>query len=346
MAPLVCTINKLVEDGCRVAILEPASDSARALFESHGWMQGIVGEEAPPIRIGATHVPLTRYENGEELNELVSRTLRLAAESDVFPPGVLQGLEWTLNEMADNVLAHAEAAGWLQVVSYPTNKRLEVAVVDSGRGVLASIREAYPDTASDLDALNLAIQQGITRNRELNQGNGLSGTLRIASSANGYANLHSGNGELRLFPDGDLKSGNAPNHPGTLVTLTLPTDKPIDVTESLWGHTPVPAFEMDYLGEAGVEFVVRHEATNFGNRQTGERLRNKVRNLMEIYPDDAIVLDFTDVDVVSASFADELVAKLVKELGPTRFYGRFRLRNVSGFVATTIDNVIAQRLAI
>ena len=116
--------------------------------------------------------------------------------------------------------------------------------------------------------------------------------------------------------------------------------------EALWGYDPVPAFESRYVTGDGIRFALIEEAPNFGNRSTGEKLRLKLRNLAEIYPDEPVIVDFNSIEVLSASFADEFIAKLVKELGATRFFGRYRLMGLSRFAATTVDQVIAQRLAV
>lgn len=233
----------------------------------------------------------------------------------------------------------------MQLTSYPTKGLVEFVVVDTGRGVRASLSEAYPELRTDEEALIKAIEKGTTRNRELGQGNGLSGTLRITSSANGWANLHSGKGQLRLL-EGDFHRQTVAGHSGLVVAVTLPTRRPIDLSEALWGHVPVPAFEMEYLGDHGIEFVVGREASNFGNRATGERLRTKLKNIIQQFPGSAVIVDFNGVDLISASFADEFIAKLVREFGYMQFFGTFKFRNVCGFVAQTLDRVIEQRMSV
>lgn len=94
---------------------------------------------------------------------------------------------------------------------------------------------------------------------------------------------------------------------------------------------------------SGIRFALG-SATNFGNRSTGERLRLKLKNLADLHSEEAVIVDFMGVDGMSASFADEFIARLVKKLGSTRFFGRYRFVNLSGFAATTLDQVIAQRL--
>ena len=58
-----------------------------------------------------------------------------------------------------------------------------------------------------------------------------------------------------------------------------------------------------------VEFRFIEYGTDFGTRDMGQKLREKLLPLIK--SNDKIVLDFTGVNVVSNSFADECIAKLL-----------------------------------
>ena len=61
-----------------------------------------------------------------------------------------------------------------------------------------------------------------------------------------------------------------------------------------------------------VEFKFIEYGTDFGTRDMGQKLRQKLLAL--INAGDKVVLDFTGVNVVSNSFADECIAKLLLEM--------------------------------
>lgn len=61
-----------------------------------------------------------------------------------------------------------------------------------------------------------------------------------------------------------------------------------------------------------VDFKFVEYGTDFGTRAMGEELRNKLLPL--INGDERVVLDFTGVNVVTNSFADECIAKLLLEM--------------------------------
>jgi len=346
MAPFIATTLRLINEGVSIGYTEPQNYELFQYWESSGWYDGIKNTgRILPAR--STYVPLTPYTNEEGINDFLAKAQEVLATTEVFPEGVLTAFLWAFFEISDNVLWHSNssAPAWLQMTCYPNNQRVEFVVVDTGIGIRKSLSESIPNLESDLQAVELAVEKGSTRNRDIGQGNGLSGTLKIASNARGWMNLHSGRGQLRWM-ENDLRQRTVSNHPGTLVTVTLPTQNPIDVSEALWGHDPLPAFEIQYVTGEGVLFIVRNEASNFGNRSTGEKLRLKLRNIAEINSQEGVIIDFEGVDVMSASFADEFIAKLVRELGATSFFRRYQLRGLSRFAARTIDQVIAQRLAV
>lgn len=346
MAPFIATTLCLINEGLSIGFTEPQDYKLSQYWESSGWYDGIRNTgQILPAR--STYVPLTPILTSEDIHDFLAKAREVLATTEVFPEGVLTAFEWAFYEISDNVLLHSNSSepAWLQMTSYRDKQRVGFVVVDTGIGIRESLSESIPDLESDLHAVERAVEKEITRNREYGQGNGLSGTLKIASNAKGWMNLHSGRGQLRWM-ENYLSQKTVSNHPGTLVTVTLPTHNPIDVSEALWGHDPVPAFESQYVTGEGVLFAVRNEASNFGNRFTGEKLRLKLQNIAEINSQKGVIIDFEGVDVMSASFADEFIAKLVRELGTTSFFRRYQLRGLSRFVARTIDQVIAQRLAV
>ena len=58
-----------------------------------------------------------------------------------------------------------------------------------------------------------------------------------------------------------------------------------------------------------VTFSFRKYGENLGTRPLGKRVREQLMPLLE--QDERVILDFTGVNVVSNSFADECIAKLL-----------------------------------
>ena len=61
-----------------------------------------------------------------------------------------------------------------------------------------------------------------------------------------------------------------------------------------------------------VTFSFRQFGENLGTRQLGEIARKKLMPMLD--GKEKVILDFTGIDVVSNSFADECIAKLLLEM--------------------------------
>ncbi len=61
-----------------------------------------------------------------------------------------------------------------------------------------------------------------------------------------------------------------------------------------------------------VKFKFSQFGTDFGTRDMGAKIREQLRPLLD--KDEKVVLDFTGVNVVTNSFADECIAKLLLEI--------------------------------
>ena len=65
------------------------------------------------------------------------------------------------------------------------SRRIEYIVVDAGIGIPRTLRQSHPDLSSDTAALERAIREGVTRDENLGQGNGLYGSYQVCSHSNG-----------------------------------------------------------------------------------------------------------------------------------------------------------------
>lgn len=248
----------------------------------------------------------------------------------VFADGIPQAFEWALNEIAGNVLVHSgEHVGWIQVVTYRENHRLALIVCDSGVGIPGTIKKAYKVT-NDQQALELAIRRGITSNPKHGQGNGLAGALAIAQHSQGVLAITSGKGRVRVSEGRVEPKTHFPPYLGTCVEMQLSTEKPIDLPKALWGHEPTSYIELKFENDKGdLIFRLRDYARSFGNRITGEKIRNLVTNLLKQNPGHPIRIVMDDIGVISSSFADELFGKLIVEMGPIDFSSLIKLDGIN-----------------
>lgn len=146
----------------------------------------------------------------------------------------------------------------------------------------------------------------------------------------------------RVSGDSDRAVIGADNH-GTIVDFQLAAKNPVSLAKALnYDHQNLFLESLETAdGEHAIE--IRQQAGGAGSRAAARELRTFVVNILnEGAP--FVVLDFAGQAVVSSSFADEVIGKLVLEMGFIAFSNRVRLRNMSPTVANLLDRAIALRV--
>jgi hypothetical protein len=193
------------------------------------------------------------------------------------------------------------------------------------------------------------IREGVTRDKRVGQGNGLYGTWRITQISGGSFEIHSGNASLSSWPDAlHIRPESIPLS-GTLVVARISYKKELSLEEALKfggkSYDPVDHVQVSYEEneEGSVVFPLAREAQGFGSRAAGMPVRQKLKNLVRICSGKRISIDFSDVHIISSSFADEVFGKLFAELGPLDFMKAFEFRKVDSTIQGLINKAIEQR---
>lgn len=58
-----------------------------------------------------------------------------------------------------------------------------------------------------------------------------------------------------------------------------------------------------------------------------------------------VIIDFAEIGIISSSFADEFIGKMVVELGFFQFQKIFTLTNMNETIQTIVQRSLSQRLA-
>jgi hypothetical protein len=189
----------------------------------------------------------------------------------------------------------------------------------------------------------------VTRDKRVGQGNGLYGSWRITQISGGSFEIHAGYASLNSWPDTlHIRPESIPVR-GTLVVAPICYGKALSLEEALKfggkSHDPVDHVQIAYEeSEDGmIVFPLAREAQGFGSRAAGMPLRQKLKNSLRICPEKRISIDFSDVSIISNSFADEVFGKLFAELGALAFMKHFDLRSVDSTIQGLIDKAIEQR---
>lgn len=305
---------------------------------------------------GHTQVPATSYRNSIEQSATVEKILDtiLGAVPELNRRD-FAAVEWSIYELMDNVLTHADApsGGLVQVTTFQRNKkRIQVAIADAGLGIPKTLNEHKDPPLPDTDALEQAIKEGVTRDSAIGQGNGLFGSYQICTQSKGrfflssqHAQLSSTNGNLHI-------SHNKIPYDGTLIVAEVNFSDPGLLGEALKFdgrlHSPLDRIESHYEAEntEDLYFELAEEAESLGNRPSGKFVRNKLLNLSNTEGVNRIIVDCRNIPIISSSFADEVFGKLFIELGPIRFNALLGFQNVELTVQQLIDKAITQRLAV
>lgn len=346
------------EAGIGINAILPKQQKLSKLFKNANWAYLLDPKryECSTFR-GYTQVPATQYKSPKEQHEAVNRIVNaiLGAVPDMKRSS-FAAFEWSINEITDNVLTHAESriGGLVQVSTFKRTKKIvQYIVADSGKSIPKTLRETHSEFSSDTDALDKAIREGVTRDKSIGQGNGLFGSFQICSRCKGEFKVDSGYGCLKYTEKSGLhiKSETVP-YDGTVVIASIDFTNPDLLEEALqFGgekHSPIDYVEMKYesFDNEKLIFVMKDESSSFGSRPAGTPIRNKLANLCKMTTNHKIYIDFIDIPLISSSFADEVFGKLFAEIGPLGFMKIFEFINISQTVRQLIDKAIAQRMAV
>lgn len=92
-----------------------------------------------------------------------------------------------------------------------------------------------------------------------------------------------------------------------------------------------------------MKYPLRDHSSGTGTRSSASRIRTEIVNLLNSNHR-PILLDFDGVAVISSSFADELIGKLLIHLGFVGFNQTIHLRNMNSTVQAIVQRSVNQRI--
>jgi hypothetical protein len=201
MLPLVATARAYRKQKVDFSIVLPNDIASSRFITNTNWAHLISPEHYPSMDDrNIEHLSAIQYMNESEQYDAVNRCMDvLLKTSKNLDRSRAKALEWSLNEITDNVLNHAESpiGGLVQVVTNSRIGRADFYVCDAGIGIPTSLRQGHPEIKDDPSALRAAIEEGVTRNSKTNQGNGLYGTFKCCEVSAGRFNVLSGRVSLK-----------------------------------------------------------------------------------------------------------------------------------------------------
>ncbi|CDN31598.1 conserved hypothetical protein [Mucinivorans hirudinis] len=307
-----------------------------------------VSENKEVLKNGSLN-KIWRFDTPEDAYVLVDLFSQELQQKIVCEKGVIEGFEWAINEVLDNVVQHSgKNFGYVMGQIHNSTKHVVFCVYDTGQGIYNSLLKSEHKPQSPSEAIKLAVREGVTRDKKIGQGNGLWGLHQIVRENLGMLNITSGPSCYKLKNGDEPKTfDNIPQLPydnGCTIDFQLEYNKPISISKALGGYQPVN-FNLENLenSQGEVEIKLRDRVSGVGTRVSGEKIRNEVINLYN-QSNRSIVFDFSSLKIISSSFADELIGKLVTEYGFYGFNNIFKLKNMNSDIQSIVQRSVAQRM--
>lgn len=261
--------------------------------------------------------------DSHSLNDVYQQVLQTLTSHFEIEVSILQALSYCFYEILDNVHIHSGKPLGTAITHFDSSKEvLRILVADDGMGIRQSLteNEKFRDI-TEADAIRMCIEDSVTDGKGM--GFGLYATSRLMKDVGLQFILHSGNHKLIHKADSTDVIENG-YWQGTIVYMEITTSKEIDPNEVVEHRTEadtqynesfVETEELESLwtnGTSTYNFNFSKFGTDFGTREMGAKIREQLRQLFT--EDSRITLDFTGVNVVSNSFADECIAKLLLDI--------------------------------
>ena len=290
-----------------------------------------------------------RFDSADDIYLLISSFVDELSQIIVCEKGVLEGFEWSINEVLDNVLQHSSRSfGYVMGQVHPKTKHFVFCVYDTGQGIYNSLlSSSVHKPKNPVDALKLAVKEGVTRDKKIGQGNGLWGLHQIVSENTGILNIISNSACYNLTNNTFQTFDRVPQlsyDNGCIVDFQIDYSKEVSISKALGGYEPVNLKLESLKDNVGNILIDLHsKESGVGTRRSGEKIRNEIINVYK-QTNKSITLDFANISIISSSFADELIGKLVTEFGFYGFNNIFKLKNMNSNVQSIVQRSVAQRM--
>jgi anti-sigma regulatory factor (Ser/Thr protein kinase) len=353
LLPFATRCRALLVAGVDTMLELPDDSTLSRLFKNSNWAYLIDPRQFEQSQyFSDKHIPAVSYSNSDTHYQAVNQVVdKLLSSLEGFSRDQLAALEWAINEITDNVLNHASSpiGGIVQLTTKSKSNIVEFVVCDAGVGIPKTLREAHANLTSDVDALDRAIREGVTRNKTTNMGNGLFGSFRLAQLSDGYFSIYSGYALLEFTRKRGIQVFRQTiPYSGTAVVCGISTAKPDILSEALSfrgeRYTPSHSYVDKLVEEGNTLIKLKDESKSFGSRDAARPVRIKLENLLAA-SSGQIDINLDAVALISSSFADEVFGKLFVQLGAIGFMTRIKVTGGTTIVKQLIDRAIAQRVA-
>lgn len=353
MIPICALARKYNNDGISFDIMIDNSSALWGNFINANWAHLINKKFKASTYRGFAQHPATIFDDDSSLvltvNTILDCILKTTTE---IGRSDLAVIEWSLNEIMENSLRHSTSSigGIVHLSKFnKTKNHIEIVVADSGVGIPFTLSQnPIYRGLQDFELIKLSIQEGVTRG-DGGMGNGLFGAFTTSTNSGGNFYIRSQNGFLASY-----KIRNNPRilninnrkipYAGTAIVACYDYSNKDVLKESLQfkGKIHTPLDYLERFDEDALEIIIKNEAQHTATRAEAAPLRIKIVNIINKTTVDSIVFDFSDINIMTSSFADELFGKLGVELGK-EIYIKSKFINISEENKIVLQRAVAQR---
>lgn len=298
----------------------------------------------------------------ENISLIVDKYKNWIMNNIILPEGLLWTFGWSLYEVMDNVFQHSGAKhGYISMQYHYKTKKLNIAVTDIGKGIIRSMSESLARKDSKInrdifmdyfmgkeygEIIKYAVNKGVTSKGDNNKGMGLYGLTESVRQNGGTFMIDSGKGsyEYNMVNDKPIRTRNFEKSPIqfknkdnndvkylTCVNWSLDISNPVNMSSIL--DVEYTSSETDgYYDEdlqCHIVYMIEYEA-QVATRNGGAKVSNVIGNLVNDGAEH-ILLDFESIDIISSSFADEIIKAKIRH--PRRIF----FRNCSDEISLVLE---------
>jgi anti-sigma regulatory factor (Ser/Thr protein kinase) len=198
--------------------------------------------------------PVTHVADEKAATEVAKDLVAAVGERHDLDASTSASLNTCFSEVVENVFYHAESPidALVSVQAYVQRARTELVIVDGGRGIRSALAqsEKYADQVpDDPAAIELALMKNVSAIGDDRRGIGLWVASEVVRRNEGAMMIVSNEGAVLVDKDG-ARQVDGYFWPGTIVTMDLRMDRPINTTavyDSV-GWSPLPG-EEDSVGD-------------------------------------------------------------------------------------------------
>jgi anti-sigma regulatory factor (Ser/Thr protein kinase) len=353
MLALCCHILEKRQRGHDMTCLWPNKTQIAKEWENKNFNRFLGENGVASSFSGVTLFPACQYKNSDDHLDIINDIVRLLLSSvENIQRGDFSALEWAINEISDNVLVHSESpVGGLILINKidKKNKKVNFIVADCGKGITETLGRSL-EGSSEVSVLDKAVKEGVTRDKNVGQGNGLYGSYEISHQGKGSFSIVSNHAVLLNQKEKLSVSRGECFYQGTVIDVIIDfsTKNLISRALKLNGeqYEPVDFIETGYEDDVRdqVNFKISDESSSYGTRNAGYPLRTRIINIERLFQRGKIVIDFGGLPVISSSFVDEIVGKLLFQVGEESFREKYLIICEDYENKGIIQRTVSQRL--